>query len=191
MRGNGQDDPAPCQVLLHQRQPAKEEARDQPQPPKSRRVVPPASAAMQSHFIHNRLRMTAACHTLASYLLAAPATGHKDVLRFRLTGVGRPWMALADPPDAIFCANDMMAPGFCDALRELSMRFLQDVAVIGMMTAKSYNLCVFTTLIPQWPAFNPRRVDRLRHARHPRAKPHQRQNSVDAGCRAVGQPAKL
>ncbi|HTO27715.1 MAG TPA: substrate-binding domain-containing protein, partial [Devosia sp.] len=40
-------------------------------------------------------------------------------------------MALSDPPDAIFCANDMMALGCYDALRELGKTVPGDVAVIG------------------------------------------------------------
>ena len=40
-------------------------------------------------------------------------------------------MALKDPPDAIFCANDLMAVGCYDALRELGRRIPQDVSVIG------------------------------------------------------------
>ncbi|MEC9342368.1 MAG: LacI family DNA-binding transcriptional regulator [Pseudomonadota bacterium] len=40
-------------------------------------------------------------------------------------------MALDSPPDAIFCANDMMAVGCFDALRELGRRVPQDVSVIG------------------------------------------------------------
>ena len=40
-------------------------------------------------------------------------------------------MALKHPPDAIFCANDMMAVGCYDALRELGLRIPQDVSVIG------------------------------------------------------------
>jgi LacI family transcriptional regulator len=40
-------------------------------------------------------------------------------------------MALERPPDAIFCANDLMALGCFDALRELGRRIPEDVAVIG------------------------------------------------------------
>lgn len=40
-------------------------------------------------------------------------------------------MALDNPPDGIFCANDMMALGCYDALRELGKRVPHDVAVIG------------------------------------------------------------
>jgi LacI family transcriptional regulator len=51
-----------------------------------------------------------------------PSTGYEGT---------RALMALDDPPDAIFCANDMMALGCYDALRELGLRIPQDVAVIG------------------------------------------------------------
>ena len=40
-------------------------------------------------------------------------------------------MALDSPPDAIFCANDLMALGCYDALRELGLRVPDNVAVIG------------------------------------------------------------
>jgi LacI family transcriptional regulator len=40
-------------------------------------------------------------------------------------------MAMANPPDGIFCANDMMAVGCYDALRELKKKVPRDVAVIG------------------------------------------------------------
>lgn len=43
----------------------------------------------------------------------------------------RELMALPDAPDAIFCANDMMAVGCYEALKEMGHRIPQDVAVIG------------------------------------------------------------
>lgn len=41
------------------------------------------------------------------------------------------FMALDQPPDAIFCANDIMALGCFDALKEMNLRIPEDVAVIG------------------------------------------------------------
>ncbi|WP_404401990.1 LacI family DNA-binding transcriptional regulator [Pelagibacterium halotolerans] len=40
-------------------------------------------------------------------------------------------MAMDNPPDAIFCANDMMALGCYEALAELGLKVPDDVAVIG------------------------------------------------------------
>jgi LacI family transcriptional regulator len=40
-------------------------------------------------------------------------------------------MALPSPPTAIFCANDLMAVGCYEALRELALQIPQDVAVMG------------------------------------------------------------
>jgi LacI family transcriptional regulator len=40
-------------------------------------------------------------------------------------------MALDNPPDGIFCANDMMAVGCFDALRELGKQVPRDVSVVG------------------------------------------------------------
>jgi LacI family transcriptional regulator len=43
----------------------------------------------------------------------------------------RALMSLAAPPSAIFCANDLMAVGCYEALRELGLRIPEDVAVMG------------------------------------------------------------
>jgi LacI family transcriptional regulator len=43
----------------------------------------------------------------------------------------RAFMALADPPDGIFCANDLMAVGCYEALKELGRCIPADVAVVG------------------------------------------------------------
>ena len=40
-------------------------------------------------------------------------------------------MALPSPPTAIFCANDLMAVGCYEALRELGLNIPSDVAVMG------------------------------------------------------------
>ncbi len=40
-------------------------------------------------------------------------------------------MRLPSPPSAIFCANDLMAVGCYDALRELGLSIPDDVAVMG------------------------------------------------------------
>jgi LacI family transcriptional regulator len=43
----------------------------------------------------------------------------------------RELMGLGTPPSAIFCANDLMAVGCYEALRELGLRIPQDLAVMG------------------------------------------------------------
>jgi LacI family transcriptional regulator len=58
-------------------------------------------------------------------------------------------MALADPPTAIFCANDLMALGCLDALKELGLAIPGDVAVIGFddREVSQYTRPPLTTLI--------------------------------------------
>lgn len=43
----------------------------------------------------------------------------------------RRFLSLKQPPDAIFCANDLMAVGCYEALKEAGLRIPQDMAVIG------------------------------------------------------------
>ncbi|MEQ9038535.1 MAG: LacI family DNA-binding transcriptional regulator [Silicimonas sp.] len=51
-----------------------------------------------------------------------PSAGYEATMQF---------MRLDNPPDGIFCANDMMAVGCYDALRELGKRIPEDVSVVG------------------------------------------------------------
>jgi LacI family transcriptional regulator len=62
-------------------------------------------------------------------------------------------MALANPPDAIFCANDMMAVGCYEALRELGRSIPEDVAVIGFddrEIAQFMHPPLSTLILPQY-----------------------------------------
>lgn len=51
-----------------------------------------------------------------------PQSGYEGTMQF---------LSLDAPPDAIYCANDMMAMGCYEALKESGLRIPQDVAVIG------------------------------------------------------------
>lgn len=73
-----------------------------------------------------------------------PATGYAETLEL---------MALDNRPDAIFCANDMMALGCLDALHGLGLRIPEDVAVIGFddREVAQYTRPPLTTLVlPQY-----------------------------------------
>lgn len=62
-------------------------------------------------------------------------------------------MALENPPDAIFCANDLMAVGCYDALRELGLSVPEDVAVVGFddrEIARSMHPPLTTLVLPQY-----------------------------------------
>lgn len=58
-------------------------------------------------------------------------------------------MALPQPPSAIFCANDLMALGCLEALRELGLSIPEDVSVIGFDDREiaQYTRPPLTTLI--------------------------------------------
>lgn len=51
-----------------------------------------------------------------------PSAGYEGTMKL---------MAFENPPDGIFCANDMMAVGCYDALKDLNLRIPEDVAVVG------------------------------------------------------------
>jgi LacI family transcriptional regulator len=60
-------------------------------------------------------------------------------------------MSLTPPPDAIFCANDLMALGCYEALKELGLRVGGDVAVMGyddQELAQHLNPPLSTVLLP-------------------------------------------
>lgn len=62
-------------------------------------------------------------------------------------------MALRNPPDAIFCANDMMALGCYEALKELGYTIPGDVAVIGFdnrEVAQFMHPPLTTLVLPQY-----------------------------------------
>jgi LacI family transcriptional regulator len=63
----------------------------------------------------------------------------------------RTLMALEDPPTAIFCANDRMAVGCYEALKEQGLRIPEDVSVIGYdddEVARHLNPQLTTVLLP-------------------------------------------
>lgn len=62
-------------------------------------------------------------------------------------------MKLKRPPDAIFCANDMMALGCLDALTELNLRVPHDVSLIGFddrEVARFTHPPLSTLVLPQY-----------------------------------------
>lgn len=62
-------------------------------------------------------------------------------------------MALKEPPDAIFCANDMMALGCFEALKEMGLKIPEDISVIGFddrEIAQFMRPPLTTLLLPQY-----------------------------------------
>ena len=62
-------------------------------------------------------------------------------------------LTLDEPPDAIFCANDPMAYGCYDALREAGVSIPKDIAVIGFddrELAKSMHPPLTTLVLPHY-----------------------------------------
>ena len=65
----------------------------------------------------------------------------------------RALMALPEPPDAFFCANDMMAMGCFEALKELGLAIPADISVIGFddrEIAQFMHPGLTTLLLPQY-----------------------------------------
>ena len=73
-----------------------------------------------------------------------PSTGYEMTLEL---------MRISYPPDAIFCANDMMAVGCLDALREIGCVVPDDVSVIGFddrEIAQFTRPALTTLVLPQY-----------------------------------------
>ena len=65
----------------------------------------------------------------------------------------RAFLALPEPPDAIFCGNDTMAIGCYEALKEAGLRIPQDISVIGFddrEIAQFMRPPLTTLLMPQY-----------------------------------------
>ena len=88
----------------------------------------------------------------------------------------RELMELPDPPTAIFCANDLMAIGCYDALREMGLAIPTDVAVVGYddrETARYMHPPLTTVVLPHF-EMGATAVDMLiEHAGSPTGRPVQ------------------
>jgi DNA-binding LacI/PurR family transcriptional regulator len=70
-------------------------------------------------------------YAFSSDRLPDAATGGK---RAAIVVIGGPaaLLALPEPPDAVFCFNDLMALGAMSVLHEAGLRIPQDVAIVGI-----------------------------------------------------------
>jgi len=79
-----------------------------------------------------------------------------------LAGIRR-LLALPEPPDAVFCLNDLLALGAIRGLSEAGVRVPEDVAVVGFDDIEEGRFCVptLTTVAPDKAAIATEAVARL------------------------------
>lgn len=85
-------------------------------------------------------------------------------------------MQLADPPSAIFCANDLMALGCFEALKEMGKRIPDDIAVIGYddrEIAQFLRPALTTILLPHFDMGVRAAEQLINQARQPQKRPAQ------------------
>src|SRR5579872_5320127 len=85
-------------------------------------------------------------------------------------------MRLAEPPTAIFCANDLMAVGCIEALKEMGRRVPEDVAVVGYddrEIAQFTHPPLTTVLLPHYEMGAEAAAYLIDYARRPAARPPQ------------------
>jgi LacI family transcriptional regulator len=88
----------------------------------------------------------------------------------------RALMSLPDPPTAIFCANDLMALGCFEALKELGRRIPDDIAVIGYddrEIAQFMRPALTTVLLPHFEMGTLAADYVIDHAKRPEPRPSQ------------------
>ncbi len=88
----------------------------------------------------------------------------------------RALMQMEDPPDAIFCANDLMALGCFDALKEMGRRIPDDIAVVGYDNreiAQFLRPALTTILLPHFDMGARAAAYLIDHAGQPQKRPMQ------------------
>lgn len=82
----------------------------------------------------------------AGLAIHSEASGAFEYRRAHLAG--RAMLSATDPPEAIFCCNDIMALAVIDAARELGIRVPDDLAVVGFddIAMASWNAYRLTTV---------------------------------------------